>query len=243
MITLLTTSELLAEGQGELRVEGDAYRHLFRARRVAVGDAVRVVDGRETARWAQVQRVERSAAWLSLGGPAPDHEPAFHLTLCVPTCRPEPAAWLVEKGTEIGVVRIAFLHTERAPRDFGAGTLERLHRVAAAAVEQCHRTRRPEILGPLDWSQLKTLSRGAGRHWVLDTAPSLEGGDPWDGRGAGSGAGSGILLVGPEGGWSERERGELRSAGFSAVHLGQRVLRLETAAIAGAALLLLNPTS
>jgi 16S rRNA (uracil1498-N3)-methyltransferase len=51
---------------------------------------------------------------------------------------------------------------------------------------------------------------------------------------------AGALLVGPEGGWDPGERRDLLAAGWRPVHLGERVLRLETAALAGAALLLLT---
>src|SRR6202035_4554314 len=60
MIPLLSDPGKLAGV--ELRVEGDAYRHLFRARRLAVGERLRVVDGRGRARWGDVARVARAAA-------------------------------------------------------------------------------------------------------------------------------------------------------------------------------------
>ena len=129
---------------------------------------MRVVDGRGRARWGKVARVDRTSATVTLGDPAPDNEPAFRLALLVPTCRPEAAAWLVEKGTEVGVSAIHFLNIARAPRDFGAGTLDRLRRVAAAAVEQCHRSRLPEITGPHAWKEAVRLA-GAGLRWFLDT--------------------------------------------------------------------------
>jgi 16S rRNA (uracil1498-N3)-methyltransferase len=230
----MTLVTLLADPQGfdgsELRVEGDAYRHLFRARRLAAGDRIRVVDGAGRARWSEVMRIDRSAAVLALGEPAPGNEPERRVELLVPTLRPERASWLVEKATELGVSAIRFLHTERAPRDFGAGTLGRLRRVAAAALEQCHGSRLPALTGPHTWSELESLTAGAAERWVLDTAEE-EGWGP-------AGANGAALLIGPEGGWSDRERGELRAAGWRAVGLGARVLRAETAAVAGAAFLL-----
>ena len=45
-----------------------------------------------------------------------------------------------------------------------------------------------------------------------------------------------MLALGPERGWSARDRDALRSAGFTLVHLGQRVLRLETAVVAATAI-------
>jgi len=217
----------------EVRVEGDAYKHLFRARRLAVGDRIRVVDGAGRARWSAVGRIDRSTAFLTLGEPAPANDPRRRVDLLVPTLRPERASWLVEKATEVGVAAIRFLHTERAPRDFGAGTLARLGRVAAAALEQCHGARLPALTGPHEWSELAALTASAVEHWVLDTAAEMD--DPVWNRSVASAA----LLIGPEGGWSDRERQELRAAGWQAVGLGSRVLRAETAAVVGAARLLL----
>ena len=173
MITLLT--DPASFDAPEIKIEGDAYRHLFRARRVEAGAEMRVVDGRGRARWGKVARVDRTSASVTLGDPAPANEPSFRLSLLVPTCRPEAAAWLVEKGTEVGVSAIRFLNMIRAPRDFGAGTLDRLRRVAAAAVEQCQRSRLPEITGPHSWKEMGRLA-GAGPRWFLD--PEAAAGPP-----------------------------------------------------------------
>jgi 16S rRNA (uracil1498-N3)-methyltransferase len=221
---------------GELRVEGEPYKHLFRARRLAVGDRLRVVDGQGHARWAEVARIDRSSASLALGGEAPANELAVRLDLLVPTFRPERASWMVEKVTELGVRSIHFLHTERAPRHFGEGTLDRLRRVAAAALEQCHGAQLPEITGPHEWRDLARLAECAEARWVLDT--ETESGASAGSLGA---VATSALLIGPEGGWSPRERDELRAAGWRAMGLGARVLRTETAAVVGSAAVLLPP--
>jgi 16S rRNA (uracil1498-N3)-methyltransferase len=215
------------------RVEGEPYQHLFRARRVAAGERMRVVDGRGRARWGTVERVDRTSATVVLGEPAPDREPALRLELIVPTCRPERASWLVEKGTELGVFAFRVANMARAPRELGTITFDRLRRVAAAAVEQCHRSRLPEITGPHAWSEVVGLA-GPESRWFLDTEAA---GDPAFDAGA---AHSGALLIGPEGGLDPAERRELLTAGWRPVGLGERTLRLETAAVVGAAFLLLS---
>lgn len=228
MITLVTE----ALESGEVTVEGEAYRHLFRARRVPVGAAVRVVDGRGHAWWGEVARVDRSSARVVLGEPAPTHEPAFRLDLLVPTFRPERASWLVEKATEFGVSAIRFLNTARAPRTFGDGTIERMRRVAVAAVEQCHRSLVPGITGPHEWTEIGSLTASAEGRWFLDPQGAP---DAWGALGDG-----GALLVGPEGGWTPEERGQVLAAGWRPVGLGPRILRIESAALAGVAMLLLK---
>ena len=196
MITLLTEPALF--DARELRVEGESYQHLFRARRVAAGEEMRIVDGRGRARWGKVARVDRTTATVTLGEPAPAHEPALRLELLVPTCRPERASWLIEKAAEVGVAGIRFLNMARAPRDIGSGIFDRLRRVAVSAVEQCHRSRLPEITGPHAWTEIRSLGGdghdGQGGRWFLDTEEADPGG--WEAAGGSSAA----LLVGPEGG-------------------------------------------
>jgi 16S rRNA (uracil1498-N3)-methyltransferase len=230
VITLLTDPALF--DARELRVEGDTYRHLFRARRTAVGEEMRVVDGKGRARWGRVARVDRTSATVTLGDPAPARESVLQLGLLVPTCRHERASWLVEKATEVGVTAVRFLNMARAPREPGSGSLERLRRVAAAAVEQCHRSRLPEITGPHAWNEIDRLISGGSR-WFLDPE-SPPGG--WESTGTDFAS----LLVGPEGGLAPDERRDLLASGWTPVGLGERVLRLETAAVVGAALLLLS---
>jgi 16S rRNA (uracil1498-N3)-methyltransferase len=237
VITLLVSPEEFAAAT-EIAVEGEAYRHLFRARRAEVGDPVRLVDGVGAARAGRIVRIDRKSGWIAPIEPfetLPTNEPALRLTLLVPTLRPERAAWLVEKATELGVATIRFLHTDRAPRDFGAGTLDRLRRVAVSALEQCHGARLPAIDGPHGWSDLSSLAAGLEARWVLD--PS---GDP--GLGIDRETPTAALLVGPEGGLTAGELAAARSLHFRPVALGPRILRIETAAVAGVSLALLAGT-
>jgi len=241
MITLLADPARLAGPS--LTIEGEPYRHLFRARRVAAGERLRVVDGEGRARFGEVARVGKAAATVTLGEPAPDLEPAVRVDLLVTTLKPERAAWLVEKATEVGVFAIRFLHSSRAPRTFGDGTVERLRRVAAAAVEQCGRARLPQVTGTHPWEELETLTAGIVDRRVLDTADARP-----ETAALASGAGLAVraappvaLLVGPEGGWTPEERAELRATGWRPLGLGARVLRTETAAVVGVARFVLSP--
>ncbi len=230
MITVLVSPE--AFGGDEILVEGDAYRHLFRARRLAVGDAVRVTDGEGRARNATIASVDRRRGVLAAGAPAAANEPPYRLHLLVAPPRPERASWLVEKATELGAWSVRFLASERAPRRYGDGTLERLLRVAGAAVEQCHRARRPAVSGIHPWEDLETLLEEAAERFYLDPA-AVDRENPRDAQ-----ADSGAVIIGPEGGWSPAERIRLEQLAVP-VGLGPRILRVETAALAAAARILL----
>jgi 16S rRNA (uracil1498-N3)-methyltransferase len=244
MTTLLVSPMELAGS--ELAVEGDAYRHLFRARRLAVGDGVRVVDGAGGARAGRVHAVDRRSAVVTLGEALPALEASLRVELLVAPPRSQRARWLVEKATELGAAAVRFVVTERTVREVGGDGLEALRRVAAAAVEQCGRARLPEISGPHEWLAVPDLLRDFDDRLVLDTVPdTVSDTVPGDTAAAPLGvgappAGGGRcgLLVGPEGGWTAGERGELAALGCRPVSLGARTLRTETAALAGLARLL-----
>lgn len=224
MTTLLVTPEELK--LETLTLEGDAYRHLFRAARLAVAATLRVVDGRGAARQASVAAVGRRRAELTLGGPLPSNEPSRAVEIFVAPPKSGRASWMVEKLTEIGVRRVHLWATERAPRRYGSGRLERLRRVAAAALEQCGRSYLPEV-GVVDWQEgLDRLRTFQSRWLLLPGAPPPA--DPADTCPV-------ALLVGPEGGWTPAEQQQLVELPCRAVGLGPTILRVETAALAAAA--------
>jgi 16S rRNA (uracil1498-N3)-methyltransferase len=131
--------------------------------------------------------------------------------------------WLVEKATELGAARLAPVITQRTIAE--RVRLDRLESIAIEAAEQCGRTRVPKIVEPV---QLRRLVE------ELDPARHLYFADE-----SGGGAltetfrqGPALILVGPEGGFTTEERGLVRGAGASAISLGPRILRAETAALA-----------
>jgi 16S rRNA (uracil1498-N3)-methyltransferase len=197
---------------------------------MGAGERLRVVDGKGGARWAEIVGLGRSSAEIVLTTQAPSNEPAHELHLWAAYPRPERAAWLVEKATEVGVATIGFLRCHRSSRPVAPSQLARLRRVAIAAVEQCHRARVPELAGERPFEQLLELPRALGASgWFLHpeaTAPPGGAPGPW------------VLAVGPEGGWSAEELTALGESGLTPALLGERSLRVETAAVVGAAMLL-----
>lgn len=224
MIHLLAEAGDLA--RGTIEVEGADHRHLFRARRLKVGDRVRLVDGRGAARWSVVDHVTARRAVLRVGGEAPVFEPARRVALFVSAVRPERAAWLVEKATELGLRELRWFVSERTSRSLPERALERQRRVAKSALEQSGGSWLPEIAEPVP---LKEAPIGAGAVALHPGAPT-----PFIAV-AGSAE---AIVVGPEGGFSEREVEELAGCGVVPAHFGPRVLRTETAAVAALAVAL-----
>ena len=224
MIHLLAEANDLARETVE--VEGADHRHLFRARRLKVGDRVRLVDGRGAARWSVVDEVTARRAVLRVEGAAPVFEPARRVALFVSAVRPERASWLVEKATELGLRELGWFVSERTSRSLPEQALERQRRVAKSALEQSGGSWLPGIAAPVPLGEVKigagsvALHPGAATPFVA-VAGSAE-----------------AVVVGPEGGFSEREIEELAARGAVTAHLGPRVLRTETAAVAALAVAL-----
>lgn len=228
MITVLVSPAELAGGRFELA--GAEHHHLFRVRRLRAGARLRLVDGEGRARWAEVEAVGAASAAVRPGEPAPFLEPARRVALAVAPPRPERAAWLVEKATELGVAAIHLVGTERDPRQLAPAGLARLRRVAAAALMQSGGSRLPKIDGVHPFAALAGIAAPFPMRAFLDP-----GALPWEGFGAPEPL---LLAIGPEGGWSDAERAALVAGGFRAAGLGPRLLRVETAALAAVALAL-----
>ncbi len=223
MIHLLVGGDEL--DRDTVEVEGADYRRLFRARRLKVGDRVRLVDGRGGARWSLVGGVTAERARLDIEGPAPTYEPARRLTLFVSVVRPERAAWLVEKATELGVRELQWFVSERTSRSFPESAVVRQGRVAKSALEQCGGAWLPRIGAPVALEDAGTFAGAAVLHPGAGTPLPAVGGVR-------------TLVVGPEGGFSEGEIEWFASRGATLADLGPRVLRTETAAVAALAVAL-----
>lgn len=194
---------------------GDRH-HLERVLRLRAGDALTVCDGR--GRWrpcrygvpleptGEVQVVARAQPELTVGFTP------------VKGDRPE---WVVQKLTELGIDRILVLAADRSvvrwEGERGRRQVERLDRIAREAAMQSRRCHLPEIDGVYDATTAAALP-----HAVR----ADRGGRPLT-------AADTVVLVGPEGGWTDEERG----AAPDAVALGAHILRAETAAVTAGALL------
>ncbi len=211
-----------------------AVAHLVRVLRMQAGDPVVLFNGdgcdypahllSTSKRGAQAEVLERIAL---------DNESPLQLTLAQGIARGEKMDLILQKATELGVARIAPVVTERTEvrldAERSAKRLAHWRGVLLSACEQSGRARVPELLEPQSLANF-AAGEAAGHRFLLD--PFAERGIA-DAR---VGAGDRItLLIGPEGGLSERDQLTLRAAGYIGLRLGPRVLRTETAGLAALA--------
>jgi 16S rRNA (uracil1498-N3)-methyltransferase len=217
-------------------------RHLRDVLRLKEGDEVFVFDGegREYACVvAQLGRGKKLAAQLEVRARAETASPesTLQLTLALALLKGEKFETVVQKATELGVMRIVPVATTRADvrvRDAAdaARRRTRWQRVALEAAKQSGRARVPRIeeLATFD-ALLKNLSSSEKELRVMFAERMgdklVDVIDEW----RANEFEAMTVLVGPEGGWTNEEIAKASEAGWRVVTLGGRTLRAETAAI------------
>jgi 16S rRNA (uracil1498-N3)-methyltransferase len=219
----------------------DQARYLTLVMRRGVGDEILLFNGRDGEWRARVAEVSKRGCLLEPVAETRPFRPTPDLELAVAVVKRHRLETIVEKAAELGCRRVRLVLTRRTNAE--RVKIERLQAIAVEASEQTGRLDVPEILEPI---QLGRLLDGweAGRSLVFcDEAgddPSAEwGGD--SGRAGpalqtlqpqGPAEGGATVLIGPEGGFDPEERKRLRGLPFvTAVGLGPRILRADTAAI------------
>lgn len=221
---------------GRHTIEGEAANHISRVLRLRTGDALALFDGRGGEYAARIEQFRKGAVIVAVGDrSSPVRESPLALTLAQGVSRGERMDWVVQKATELGVTRIIPVLTERAVVKLDGRQAERklLHwqGIATAACEQSGRDRIPIIAAPLAMAEfLGSVDRRATRVLLSPTASLRVTDLPQPQAGI-------LVLIGPEGGLAEAEQHAALAAGFTAVRLGPRVLRTETAAVAALTLL------
>jgi 16S rRNA (uracil1498-N3)-methyltransferase len=233
-LTRLFVNKKLDAGR-PLQLGSEQSRYLGRALRLRVGDALAVFNGEDGEFAASVVSIGQHSVTVAIDSPiVATTESPFKLHLVQGISRGERMDFVVQKATELGVKRITPVLAEYGvvKLDTGRAAKRRDHwqSIAESACEQSGRTRPPLIDAPID---LNTWF-GAGTR-DPDTDLILH---PDAGTALGSIDAPGTevcLLIGPEGGFSEKEYEDAGIAGFAAVSLGPRILRTETAAVAALA--------
>ena len=205
--------------------DGDVH-HLLHVMRAKVNDEIEaVIDGKLYS--AIIKSISPLKIEINYEIPL-DSELPNEVTLFFALAKGDKIDTVIQKATELGVARIVLIKTERCVVKYeGKDTnkkLERFSKIAKEASEQSHRLRIPEIVGPINLNDadkymcdinLLAYEKVAGK---TDNIPMELKGK------------SVSVMIGPEGGFSEKEVELLQKKGFSLISLGKRILRTETAA-------------
>jgi len=222
---------------GNFELPPDAAHHASRVLRLREGDAVQIFDGIGNERHGVIAELGGKRVVVSnLSAIDSDRESPLKVVLAQALASSEKMDWVVQKATELGVAEIQPIDTERSVARLSAErTVKRLdhwQQVAISACEQCGRNTLPQIHAPLDimvWLQQMRPFSDAKFILLPQGAAALHAQAKPQGRVA--------LLIGAEGGFTQAESDTALLCGFTPIRMGARVLRTETAAIAGLAAL------
>lgn len=220
---------------GERGLDDDAAHYLLRVLRLRVGDALVLFDGAGTCADSELIAASPRDCRVRVGTPRADHsESPLEVHLGLALLRGERMDIALQKACELGVARISLLDTERVELRLDARRLGKRmahwEGVLRHAAQQSGRSRIPALDAPQTLAHVAARAALPAARLVLDPEGEPLATTTRPAAGA-------VLITGPEGGLAETELTALEAAGFERVRLGPRILRAETAPLAGLAVL------
>jgi 16S rRNA (uracil1498-N3)-methyltransferase len=228
---------------GNVALSPDQAHHIRDVLRLRPGDTVDVFDAAGATAEANLTTVTAKSVTAQVGPVRQAPAGWQSLTLAVALPKGPRADWMIEKLSELGVARLIPLLTERSvAQAAGKSKTERWHRIAVESAKQSRRLGVMAITPPTPLTDLADCWRNAAdvapaappATWLLSTEPGAQSAA----NALRAGPAPNLLLVGPEGGWTDDELILLGQYPIKRVRLLQSILRVETAAIAAAALVL-----
>ena len=205
---------------------GDEARHATRVLRLRPGDAVELFDGCGMVATGTLDHVGRDEVSVRLGARRSEPRAAWQLTVASAVPKGGRLQDMVSQLVQVGVDRWVPLATQRASVHPREAKLDRLGRVVVEACRQSRRSWLMEIAAMhtlaevlAESAELRVIAM-PGDHQVPVPSADLR---------------SAIVLIGPEGGWTDAEVDQVREAGWRPWSLGPHIMRIETAAVVAAA--------
>jgi len=229
---------------GEIVLTGQTARHVQSVLRLRSGDALELRDGCGNGWTGTIVGKEKDSVRVRLTDrQLLQTESPLQLTLAMAFARTDRMELVIRQATELGIHRFVAYRSKRSQYGLSDAQVEKRRRrwltIAREAMCQCGRMKIPEIHIVPDLLNFVCKAANHGKAGKSLRLLALEGerrsglADVWQSFPE---CAEVLAAVGPEGGWAAEEVRELLAADFHAVHLGPRILRLETAAIAFIAL-------
>jgi len=215
-------------------LKGNEFHHMARVMRSKAGDIVELVNGKGQLALAGIEAMQKEQALLRIDELTEESPGRQLLILAQALPKPDRLAFILEKGTELGVDAFWLFPGQLShQKQIFPHQTERAHALLVAAMKQCGRLFLPslELKGPLkEWPQ------PSGRLLFGDLDPAA----PWLGSQQAAlplGSQPVIFFTGPESGWSIDETALLKKMGSKGVRLNEHILRTDTASIAALAMI------
>lgn len=217
-------------GVAELR--GEEAKHLSKVLRVERGQIYEISDN-EGLYLAEVEEAHKEAVKFRVRETLPVPAEPAHLVLVMALIKFDKLEWILEKATELGAAEIRLFESDRTEPGLEKAApkrMERWLRILLESSQQSRRARLPVLKPPVGLKHVCALQ--ADRRLFLDESRE---GNLLRAEPAPAGSRTVALMVGAEGGFTDRERALVIEHGWQAVSMGPLILRAETAALAALA--------
>jgi 16S rRNA (uracil1498-N3)-methyltransferase len=222
--------------EGIFVLEGPEARHAVTVKRLTPGEAVDIVDGAGTRMSGKVTAASSSGLEVECGSVVVEDRPNTRLVLVQALAKGDRDELAIETATELGIDAVIPWQSERSivrwKGDRAAKAHAKWQSVVTAAAKQARRAWIPDVRAAVDTAGLATAVEAAGLAVILHedaVRPLREVLELWLDTGAADGVQEVLLIVGPEGGISQREVTRLCGRGAVTALLGHHVLRSSTA--------------
>jgi len=209
-----------------LHLTEDDSRHAMKTLRLKPGDPIAVTDGRGNRHSAIITPSTGKLTTFRITDTRTTPLRPFSIRICVaPTKSPDRIEWFVEKAVEIGIERISFFYGKHSERR--VLKLERIEKIAVAAMKQSLQSWLPRFDDAVPFTELlQTISEP---QRFIAHLPANE--SPVNLSKVATPGGSYVVLIGPEGDFSDNELKQALDTDFRMATLGPTRLRTETAAL------------
>lgn len=223
----------------ELVISGEEAHHISRVMRKKTGERIWVVDGEGGTYEVEVSNKDKNRLHCKiLKKRRRVGEPVAHVTLAQGVLKGEKFELLIQKATEIGVSKIIPMLSERTIVKPGKNKKTRWSTIARSAMKQCGRSIIPKITEPLPLNKVLSQGIDSSLRFIAQAHESSKPLHHYFTESARLSHKKALIVVGPEGGFTEEEVELAQEQGFKKVSLGSRRLRAETAGIVFSALVL-----
>jgi len=221
----------LSDDTKPITISGDEFHHIAHVFRYQVGDEIQLTSGKGLLGTAKITSLDKRQLTAEILDICRKEKSSPRVAAAIPLLKNKHDALIVEKLTELGVSDFFPILTERSVRQASANTIDKLEKIAIAAIKQCDNAFLPQIHpaqtlvefleNPAEFQPLVALESGKNipLTLILKQMPP----QPL------------CFIIGPEGGFSEKEVKYFKEKQIPTFTLGNHILRAETAAIATAA--------
>lgn len=214
-----------------LKLSREEASHALKSRRLKVGDKVKLIDGEGGYAEASITQCERNNVQVEIESIEQQQAQRASLTMAVALPKGDRAKVMVDMLTQLGVDEFVFLACQRSVTKLSENLSSKLKRAAIESCKQAHRAKFPkfytEQISPFD-----LISKHGVNKLVFVADQHADQVDQ------GSSDQDMMILIGPEGGFSQEETSYLLEQQVNRLSLAPNILRTETAAVASAAWLL-----